>query len=104
MCYPGQRVQIDVKFVPNACIAGDAQGEKFYQYTAVEEYSRFGYIETFKEHISYSSAVFLEPMLKTFSFKVECVQTDNGLEFTKRLLKENDLRQYRIIQLCKLRR
>ena len=91
MYYPGQRVQIDVKFVPSACIVGDATGEKFYQYTAIDEYSRFTYIEAFQEHNSYSSAVFLEHMLKAFPFKVECVQTDNGLEFTKRLLKQNDL-------------
>ena len=94
MLYPGQRVQIDVKFVPTACIVGDATGEKFYQYTAIDEYSRFRYIEAFQEHNSYSSAVFLEHMLKAFPFKVECVQTDNGLEFTTRLLKENDLTMF----------
>ena len=87
MYYPGQRVQIDVKFVPEACIVGDAkaEGKKFYQYTAIDEYSRFRYLEAFEEHSSYSSAVFLEHMLKAFKFKVECVQTDNGQEFTKRL-------------------
>ena len=91
MYYPGQRVQIDVKFVPSACIVGDSKGEKFYQYTAIDEYSRFRYIEAFKEHSTYSSTVFLEHMLRAFPFKVECVQTDNGLEFTKRLIKGNDL-------------
>ena len=85
MNYPGQRVQIDVKFVPEACIVGDAAGQKFYQYTAIDEYSRFRYIEAFEEHSTYSSAVFLKNMLKVFPFKVECVQTDNGLEFTNRL-------------------
>lgn len=87
MLYPGQRVQIDVKFVPDACIVGDAkaEGKKFYQYTAIDEYSRFRYLEAFEEHSSYSSAVFLDHMLKAFKFKVECVQTDNGTEFTKRL-------------------
>ena len=85
MQYLGQRVQIDVKFVPDACIVGDAKGKKFYQYTAIDEYSRFRYLEAFEEHSTYSSAVFLEHMLKRFPFKVECVQTDNGTEFTKRL-------------------
>ena len=85
MQYPGQRVQIDVKFVPEACIVGDAKGQKFYQYTAIDEYSRFRYLEAFEEHSTYSSAMFLEHMLEKFPFKVECVQTDNGLEFTKRL-------------------
>ena len=29
MHFPGERVQIDVKFVPEVCIVGDAKGEKF---------------------------------------------------------------------------
>ena len=84
MYYPGQRVQIDVKNVPAACIVGDAKGKKFYQYTAIDEYSRFRYLEAFEEASTYSSKIFLEHMLKAFRFKVECVQTDNGFEFTKR--------------------
>ena len=84
MLYPGQRVQVDVKVVPTACIVGDAKGERFYQYTAIDEYSRFRYIEAFKEQSTYSSKVFLEHMLMAFPFNVECVQTDNGFEFTKK--------------------
>jgi transposase InsO family protein len=91
MYYPGQRVQIDVKYVPAACMVGAVKDESFFQYTAIDEYSRFRYIEAFQEHNSYSSMTFLEHMLKAFPFKVECVQTDNGCEFTKRLQKENDL-------------
>lgn len=85
MLYPGQRVQIDVKFVPDVCIVGNAKGKKFYQYTALDEYSRFRYVEAFEEHSTYTSTIFLEHMIKNFPFKVECVQTDNGMEFTKRL-------------------
>lgn len=86
MQYHGQRVQIDVKFVPEACIVDDikAEGRKFYQYTAIDEYSRFRYLKAFEEHSSHSSKIFLEHMLKAFKFKVECVQTDSGQEFTKR--------------------
>lgn len=90
MQYPGQRVQIDVKFVPEVCIAGEAKGKKFYQYTAIDEYSRFRYLEAFEEHSTYSSAVFLEHLIQKFPFKIECVQTDNGSEFTKRLGKSNN--------------
>ena len=86
MQYPGQRVQVDVKFVPAVCLVGEAKGKKFYQYTAIDEYSRFRYIEGFEEHSTYSSAVFIEHLIKAFKFPIECVQTDNGTEFTKRLL------------------
>ena len=89
MSYPGQRVQIDVKFVPTACLVGEAKGESYFQYTAIDEYSRYRYIEAFEENNSYSAAVFLENMLKAFKFNVECVQTDNGNEFTKRFTTKN---------------
>ena len=86
MRFPGERVQIDVKFVPEACIVGDAAGEKFYQYTAIDEFSRWRYLEAFQEHSTYSSAQFLEHLIKAAPFKILCVQTDNGTEFTTRLL------------------
>ena len=60
MQYPGQRVQIDVKFVPQACIVGQEEGTKWYQYTFIDEYSRFRYLEAFEENSTYSSAQFLK--------------------------------------------
>lgn len=84
MTYPGQRIQIDVKHVPRACIVGDAAGQKFYQYTAIDEFSRFRYVEAFEEANTYTSTLFLENVIKAFQFNIECVQTDNGFEFTNR--------------------
>lgn len=84
MLYPGQRVQIDVKYVPSTCLVGDAKGKRFYQYTAIDEFSRLRYIEAFEEHNTYSSAVFLEHAVRFFKFPIRCIQTDNGLEFTNR--------------------
>ena len=92
MEYPGQRVQIDVKYVPKACLVGEAisdaaeNGGCYYQYTFIDEYSRFRYLEAFKEHTSYSSAEFIRHCVKKFPFAIECVQTDNGAEFTTRLI------------------
>ena len=56
----------------------------------------FRQIEAFEEHNTYTSTVFLEHMLKFFSFKVECVQTDNGCEFTKKFVsnKKNKLSMF----------
>ena len=90
MQYAGQRVQIDVKYVPGKCIA--AKGEKYYQYTAIDEYSRLRYIEAFEEHSTYSSAVFLNNVITFFrkhGITIECVQTDNGFEFTNRFANTN---------------
>jgi transposase InsO family protein len=85
MQYPGQRVQIDVKFVPAACLTGEAEGQRYYQYTFIDEYSRFRYLEAFEEHSTYSSTQFLLHVIEKFPYVIECVQTDNGLEFTNRL-------------------
>lgn len=87
MDYPGQRVQIDVKFVPKSCLVGQAAEEGgYYQYTFIDEYSRFRYLEAFQEHSTYSSAEFIKHCVKKFPFAIECVQTDNGTEFTNKLV------------------
>ena len=85
MDHPGQRIQIDVKFIHAVCLVGDAKGKRFYQYTAIDEYSRWRFVEAFEEHSSYSSMLFLEHLVKAFPCSIECIQTDNGQEFTKRL-------------------
>ena len=84
MKYPGQHIQIDVKFVPSACLVNEAKGQKFYQYTAIDEYSRWRFVEALDEHSSYSSMIFLQHLIKAFPMPIECVQTDNGQKFTKR--------------------
>lgn len=86
MQYPGQRCQVDVKFVPAVCLVGEAKGEKFYQYTFLDEYSRFRYLEAFEEHSTYSSYIFLQHVVKRFPYLIECIQTDNGGEFTNRMM------------------
>ena len=82
---PGQRIQIDVKVVPRSCIA-DPQ-PKLYQYTAIDEYSRYRILGAYPEQSTYSSADFLRKVVASFArkgVKIECVQTDNGFEFTNR--------------------
>ena len=89
--YPGQKVQIDVKYVPSFCLVGSAvedakeNGGYYYQYTFIDEYSRFRYLEAFKDHNSYSASEFVRHCVKRFPYAIECVQTDNGMEFTNRL-------------------
>ena len=85
MSDPGQRGQIDVKFVPEVCIVGQEKGTKWYQYTFIDEYSRFRYLEAFEEHSTYSSAVFLRHVIEKFPYAIECILSHNGFEFTNRL-------------------
>lgn len=81
--YPGQKVQVDVKYVPSYCVA---TGQKYYQYTAVDECTRWTYREMYEEHSTYSSAQFLVNLVKKCPFPIREIQTDNGTEFTNALL------------------
>ena len=85
--YPGERVQIDVKYVPIECMSKELKemGERYYQYTAIDEYTRLRYTYFCKEHNTYESTIFLQKLIKYFPFKIKLVQTDNGFEFTNRL-------------------
>lgn len=85
MQYPGQRVQVDVKVVPRKCITDPELN--LYQYTAVDEFTRLRFLAAYPEQSTYSSADFLQRLVKWYarhSIRVECVQTDNGFEFTNR--------------------
>ena len=85
MTYPGQRVQVDVKVVPRRCIADPEL--RLYQYTAIDEFTRLRFLAAYPEQSTYSSADFLKKLVKWYArrgIRVECVQTDNGFEFTNR--------------------
>ena len=80
--YSGQKVQIDVKYVPSYCTVGE---KKYYQYTAVDECTRWTFRELYDEHSTYSSTDFLVKLIKVFPTPIKEIQTDNGSEFTKAL-------------------
>lgn len=86
--YPGQKVQIDVKFVPSYCTCN---GAKYYQYTAIDECTRIVFRELYDEHSTYSSADFLKKLVIAFSFPIREIQTDNGSEFTNALLVKHSM-------------
>lgn len=87
MTYPGQRIQVDVKYVPKKCMSKELQEkeEKYYQYTAIDEYTRLRYLWFSKEHSTYESSRFIQRLKQVLPFKIEEIQTDNGFEFTNRL-------------------
>ena len=85
--YPGEKVQVDVKYVPKKCMSPELQemGEKYYQYTALDEYTRLRYTWFTNAHDTSASSEFARRIVKYFPFKVKTIQTDNGFEFTNRL-------------------
>ena len=85
MTHPGERVQVDVKVVPRSCIADPEL--RLFQYTAIDEFTRLRFLAAYPEQSTYSSADFLRKLTAWYArrgIRVECVQTDNGFEFTNR--------------------
>lgn len=74
-----------MKVVPRRCIA-DPQ-LRLYQYTAIDEFTRLRFLAAYPDQTTYASADFLKRLFKWYArrgIQVECVQTDNGFEFTNR--------------------
>lgn len=97
MRYPGERVQIDVKYVPKECLSSEFIERyplaRLYQYTAIDEYSRYRILGGYLEHDTYASSLFLCQVVlgfKALGIEVECVQTDNGMEFTKQFIAKSE--------------
>ena len=87
MKYPGERVQVDVKYVPTKNLTKEVKEKdgRYYQYTAIDEYTRKRILCASKEQSTSASTEFIEIIRKKFPFEIECIQTDNGFEFTNRL-------------------
>ena len=47
--YPGDKVQVDIKHVPDECIKFPTYGYKYYQITSIDEYSRKRILKIVKE-------------------------------------------------------
>lgn len=77
----GEKWQMDVKYVPCVCYVGK-DGEKFYQYTMIDEASRERFIFPYKEQSGFSTVDFVKRAITYFGYAPKVIQTDNGAEFT----------------------
>ena len=46
--------------------------------------------QAFEEHNPYSSVMFIEHLVKALPLPIQCIQTDNGAEFTNRFTTHRD--------------
>ena len=68
---PGDRIQMDTcKIAPG-----------IYQYTAVDDCSRWRVLEIYKRRTATNTLHFLDLVLEQFPFPIQRIQTDRGLEF-----------------------
>lgn len=79
LLYPGQRVQMDIKYVPSEL---SSYKQKFYQYTVIDEHTRMRYVVWHDSIWNLKAVQTLKEAQAYFGFPIECVQTDNGTEFT----------------------
>lgn len=88
MTYPGERIQVDVKIVPDECLSLDLIRRhphiRLYQYTAIDEYTRLRTLAASDSYDLRSSSLFLGQIVAFFGrhgVKVERILTDNGRAF-----------------------
>lgn len=78
--HPGDRIQIDVKYVPYKI--QDGTFGRAYQYTAIDDCTRVRFAQILPGHGIPYLKEFLYSMLRFFPFKVKLIQTDNHVIFT----------------------
>ena len=61
-------MQVDTKSAPLSYTEAIGEGVRFYQFTAIDEYSRKRYIEGYPDNSSYSAAQFIQKAAKYFVF------------------------------------
>lgn len=72
---------MDVKYVSTTCCEGK-DGQKFYQYTILEEATRERFIYPYMKQSSYSTMDFVKITITYFGYAPDEMETDNGAEFT----------------------
>lgn len=102
--YPGQLVQIDIKYVPLSSLEGKLERNRYYQITAIDMYSRKRVLKIVEEASTYETSKFMMTLEKKMGFKIKAVQTDNGSEFVntnavgrKTTLFEETLKKLKIV-------
>lgn len=79
--YPGDKVQVDIKYVPMECLLFNTFGKRYYQITAIDEFSRKRILEIVDEKSITNTTIFIRKLEYRMGFKINTVQTDNGPEF-----------------------
>lgn len=85
---PGEKIQIDLKYVQLEDEIAQKQGKKFrwvYQHTAIDIATGIKFKMIYESRDSEASVDFLSRVRLFYPFPIKVIQTDNGFEFTWRL-------------------
>ena len=77
---PGQKVQVDVKYVPWQ--PGQKRTHRLYQYSAKDLFTKLRFIKIYDELSAHNTVDFAKHCLHFFPFPIRCFQTDHGIEFS----------------------
>ena len=95
--YPGDKVQVDIKYVPEECVRFPSYGDRYYQITAIDEYSRKRVLKIVKEKSTYETSKYLLELEKNMGFKIKTIQVDNGYEFVNDAEKTNRKTRFQLV-------
>lgn len=73
---PGDLFQIDTKYI-------SINGQRVYQYTAIDVKSRWRYVEIQSKLDGYTTIEFIKELIKQTPINIKMIQTDNGHEFSR---------------------
>jgi transposase InsO family protein len=96
LAIPGQRIQVDVKYVPEF-----VEGRRAYTYVAIDECTRWRFNYSYVNLEERSTCDFLEKMKEKCPFPIHTIQTDNGFEFTNRFHPTAPDREHSMDAWCK---
>lgn len=88
--YPGDKVQVDIKYIPKECLMFDTMDKKYYQITAIDEYSRKRILKIVDEKSVTNTSEFVKTLQETLGLKINTIQTDNGPEFVNNQIDINE--------------
>ena len=76
---PGDRVQVDVKFLDKLGFSG----KRYYQFTAIDDCTRFRVLRIYDHNTVNNAQDFVDRVKHVLPFAIKHVQTDNGSEFSE---------------------
>ena len=79
--FVGDKVQIDIKYVPQHCIEFPSHGKRYYPITAIDEFSRKRALRIVDEKSTFETGEFLSNLRHLLGFPIKTIQVDNGREF-----------------------
>ena len=82
MTAPGQKVQVDVAYLPKLF----GKSHRHYVYQAIDLFTRIAYSRIYPECCPMNTVDFLERTIQFFPFKIQNFQFDHGSEFTYDML------------------